>query len=151
MTSNIGARLITDTKTFGFGASDNDDSYDTIKGKVLGELKKAFRPEFLNRVDETIVFHQLNKENIESIADIMLKGMVKRLETSGIFAEYTNSLVKYIADEGFDLVYGARPLKRAIQSKIEDKLAEEMLDNAVSEGDKILIDIKDGKLTVEKK
>ena len=151
MTSNIGARLITDTKTFGFGASDTDDSYDTIKEKVLGELKKAFRPEFLNRVDETIVFHQLTKENIESIADIMLKGMVKRLEASGIIAEYTKELVKYIANEGFDLVYGARPLKRAIQSKIEDKLAEEMLDNAVSEGDKILIDIKDGKLTVEKK
>ena len=150
MTSNIGARLITETKTFGFGVSDNDDSYDSIKEKVLGELKKAFRPEFLNRVDETIVFHQLTKENIESIADIMLKGMVKRLETSGIFAEYSNELVKYIAGEGFDPVYGARPLKRAIQSKIEDKLAEEMLDNAVTEGDKILIDIKDGKLTVEK-
>ena len=150
MTSNIGARLITDTKTFGFGVSDNDDSYDTIKEKVLGELKKAFRPEFLNRVDEMIVFHQLNKENIENIADIMLKSMVKRLEVSGIFAEYTKELVKYIADEGFDLVYGARPLKRAIQSKIEDKLAEEMLDNAVTEGDRILIDIADGNLTVEK-
>ena len=151
MTSNIGARLITDTKTFGFGVSEgDDDNYENIKNKVLGELKKAFRPEFLNRVDETIVFHQLNKENIENIANIMLKSMVKRLEVSGIYAEYTNELVKYIADEGFDSVYGARPLKRAIQSKVEDRLAEEMLNNAVTEGDKILIDIKDGKLTVEK-
>ncbi len=153
MTSNIGARLITDTaKTFGFGASEDADAnnYERIKENVLGELKKAFRPEFINRVDEIIVFHQLSKENIESIADIMLKGMVKRLESSGVFAEYTPELVKYIADAGFDSVYGARPLKRAIQSKIEDKLAEEMLDSSVKEGDKILIDVEDGKLMVKK-
>ena len=153
MTSNIGARLITDTaKTFGFGSSDNEesDNYDRIKENVLGELKKAFRPEFINRVDEIIVFHQLGKDDIESIADIMLKGMVKRLKSNGIDARYTPELVKYIAGEGFDSVYGARPLKRAIQSKIEDRLAEEMLDASVNEGDKILIDIADGKLTVTK-
>ena len=153
MTSNIGARLITDTaKTFGFGASDDAEtnSYERIKENVLSELKKAFRPEFINRVDEIIVFHQLNKEHIENIADIMLKGMVKRLAASGIYAEYTPELVKYVAEAGFDSVYGARPLKRAIQSKVEDKLAEEMLDSAVVEGDKILIDYKDEKLTVVK-
>ena len=153
MTSNIGARLITDTtKTFGFGASEESDenNYERIKENVLGELKKAFRPEFINRVDEIIVFHQLNKEHIENIADIMLKSMVKRLAASGIYAEYTPELVKYIADAGFDSVYGARPLKRAIQSKVEDKLAEEMLDSAVAEGDKILIDVKDQKLIVKK-
>ncbi len=152
MTSNVGARLITETKSFGFGTSDDAGAnYDKIKDDVLGELKRAFRPEFLNRVDEIIVFHQLSKEDTEKISALLLDGMVKRLEASGIFAEYTPALVTYIADEGFDSVYGARPLKRAIQSKVEDRLAEEMLDNSICEGDNIIIDIKDGKLAVSKK
>ena len=152
MTSNIGARLITEPKTFGFGAAEKsaNENYDKIKSDVMGELKKAFRPEFLNRVDDIIVFHPLTQEDIEKIASILLDNMTKRLKDNGITAAYTPAVVSYIAKEGFDPVYGARPLRRAIQSKVEDALAEEMLDNNISEGDSIQIDMKDGKISVVK-
>jgi len=152
MTSNIGARLITEPKTFGFGSSENSESksYEKIKGDVLGELKRAFRPEFLNRVDDIIVFHPLTKDDIEKIADILLKNMLKRLKDNNITASYTHEVVGFIAKEGFDPIYGARPLRRAIQSKVEDALAEEMLDNNVNEGDNIVIDYKDNKISISR-
>lgn len=152
MTSNIGARHITEQKTFGFGTSENTESsnYEKIKDNVMSELKKAFRPEFLNRVDDIIVFHPLTKDDIEKIADILLKNMVKRLESNNIHSRYTQNVVEYIAKEGFDPVYGARPLRRAIQSKVEDALAEEMLDQCIAEGDSIIIDIEEGKVKISK-
>ncbi|MCI9625930.1 MAG: ATP-dependent Clp protease ATP-binding subunit [Clostridia bacterium] len=151
MTSNTGARLITANKRLGFGSSDDQlRDYESIKNDVMGELKQAFRPEFLNRVDDIIVFHQLTEDNIASIAKIMLDGLMNRLAGNGIAASYTQEVVSFVAKEGFDPVYGARPLRRAIQSKIEDALAEEMLDLRIGEGDSIVIDIKEDKVTVQK-
>ncbi len=152
MTSNIGARLITETKTFGFGISDDSESknYEKIKDNVMGELKKSFRPEFLNRVDDTIVFHPLTAEETEKIAQLMLNEMVKKLDSNGIKAEFTENVTKFIAAEGFDPLYGARPLRRIMQSKVEDTLAEEMLDNSIASGDSIMIDYLDGKICIKK-
>ena len=134
MTSNIGARLITDKKTsFGFSsATDADEALESdVKNQVLEELKRHFRPEFLNRVDDTIVFSKLGLEDIKKIAKNMLKGLKKRLAALEIDAEFDESAITAVADAGFDKVYGARPLRRAIQSKIEDALSEKMLDGSI--------------------
>lgn len=153
MTSNIGARLITAQKGqklgFSSDADDENKSYDKIKDDVLGELKKNFRPEFLNRIDDIIVFHQLDEEEIKQIAALMLNTLKKRLAENGITAEFTDEAVSHIAKEGFDPVYGARPLRRAIQSKIEDLLAEKMLESHIKSGDTITVDVSDGELVVK--
>ena len=133
MTSNVGAKLITENQTnLGFfgGEETEQPKNEQIKEKVLSELKNVFRPEFLNRVDDIIVFNRLNKEDICRIAGNLLDILKKRLEDIGITAEFTDEAVKAVADAGFDEVYGARPLKRAIQSKIEDAVSEKMLDLA---------------------
>lgn len=147
MTSNIGARLITEkTTSLGFGSESTDDGdYDKIKASVLSELKKVFRPELLNRIDEIIVFKKLDKDDIKNITRIMLENLKKRLLTMNITADFTDSAVEHLADAGFDPVYGARPLRRAIQSQIEDLISDEMLSGNVSEGDSITIDCEGGK------
>ena len=152
MTSNIGARLITDKKqSFGFGmVQTEDDDYNTVKTTVLAELKKAFRPEFLNRVDDTVVFHKLSKEEIKEIARKMLSGLSRKLEALGINANFDDSAVSAIADAGFDEIYGARPLRRAIQSKIEDNLSEKMLDGTIKNGDSVVCSFKDNEFIFEK-
>ncbi|MBR2846511.1 MAG: AAA family ATPase, partial [Clostridia bacterium] len=151
MTSNIGASKITEPKTFGFGQEETEKAnYETIKENVMSELKKSFRPEFLNRVDDTIVFHPLTKPEIKKIAAILLDGMIKRLAENDITATYTDNVVEFISKEGFDPVYGARPLRRAIQAKVEDALAEEMLDNNIKLGDAIKIDCVRGKIKITK-
>ena len=151
LTSNIGAKLITDTdKKLGFTDSGSEDkTYEKIKENVLGELKKAFRPEFLNRLDDIIVFHRLSRENVKEIAVLLLDGLKKKLLSLGITATFTENLTDYICDAGFDEVYGARPLKRAIQSKVEDALAEYMLDNKLPEGSEVTIDYADGKVEIK--
>ncbi len=137
MTSNIGARLITDKKVnFGFTANENE-SDTNLKDKVLSELKEAFRPEFLNRVDDIIVFNKLSHEEIELIAEKMLDNLKKRLENLNIEIEFEKSAIIALADKGFDPIYGARPLRREIQSKIEDALSEKILDGSIKNGDKI--------------
>ncbi len=149
LTSNIGARLLTENdKRLGFADAAQDNSYEKTKEAVLGELKKAFRPEFLNRLDDIIVFHRLTEENVKEIAKILLSGLSEKLKANGIEAEFTENVADYISKEGFDPIYGARPLKRAIQSKIEDVLAEEMLDANIEDGSKITVDIQEGKLTL---
>ncbi len=151
MTSNIGASKITEPKTFGFGQEETEKAnYETIRENVMSELKKSFRPEFLNRVDDTIVFHPLTKPEIKKIAAILLDGMIKRLAENDITATYTDNVVEFISKEGFDPVYGARPLRRAIQSKVEDALAEEMLDSNIKLGDSIKIDCVRGKIKITK-
>ncbi len=146
MTSNLGARQITERKSLGFSAGDDGErDYKEIKSDVMGEVKQAFRPEFLNRIDEIIVFHQLSHENIKEIAGKLLDQMTKRLLENKISAEITDEAVDKIAKEGFDPIYGARPLKRAIQSEIEDRIAEAMLSGDVKAEDTILIDVKDEK------
>lgn len=130
MTSNVGARLITEKQnSLGFSAgSSAEKSKERLKDLVLDELKKVFKPEFLNRVDDIVVFDKLTSNDIEAIASRMLKGIKDRLCDLNINAEFTENAVKAIAKEGYDPVYGARPLRRAIQSKIEDKLSEKILE-----------------------
>lgn len=140
MTSNVGAKLITNAgnSALGFKGEEGDGtmSQSAIKDAVMGELKKCFRPEFLNRVDDIIVFEQLNKDDIKEIARRMLKTLKNRVHDMGIELSFDDSAIEKIADEGFDPVYGARPLRRAIQSQIEDKLSEEMLDGRITSGNK---------------
>ncbi len=139
MTSNIGARLITDKKvSFGFTPEGGDAEEKDIKEKVLNELKNHFRPEFLNRVDDTVVFTKLSKDDIEKIAENMLLGLKERLSELEIEAEFRKEAVSAIADAGFDKVYGARPLRRAIQSKIEDPISEKILDGSIKKGGKLI-------------
>ncbi len=152
MTSNLGARLLTESKSLGFSAGDTDIKKDQskIKSDVMGELKKAFRPEFLNRIDDTIVFTQLDREDIKKIASKMLELLKERLQSNEITAEFTENVLEHLAKVGFDPTYGARPLRRAIQSDIEDILAEKMLDGTVKKGDTITIDYQEDKFTVTK-
>ncbi|MBE5039367.1 ATP-dependent Clp protease ATP-binding subunit [Ructibacterium gallinarum] len=154
MTSNLGARQITERKSLGFSAADEEAEergYEEIKADVMAEVKKAFRPEFLNRIDEIIVFHQLSNENIREIAGKMLKQLSSRLADNKIQAEFTEEAISKIADEGFDPVYGARPLRRAIQSKIEDMIAEEMLEGNVKAGDSVVVTVENNAFVCKKK
>ncbi|WP_085833217.1 ATP-dependent Clp protease ATP-binding subunit [Clostridium merdae] len=149
MTSNVGARLITEKKgSLGFASEDNQkvDS-EKVKELVLGELKSTFRPEFLNRVDDIIVFHKLSDENIREIAGRMLQILQKRLREIGISATFTESAIAEIAKEGFDPIYGARPLRRAIQTKLEDRLSELMLEGKVRAGTQIVCSYENGEFS----
>ncbi len=151
MTSNLGARLITENKSLGFSAGDDNSSdrdYSKIKSDVTGELKRAFKPEFLNRIDDIIVFSQLNREDIKQIAGKMLDVLKERLIANEITATFTDAALDRIASVGFDPVYGARPLRRAIQSDIEDMLAEKMLDGCINKGDTISIDFANDKFAI---
>ena len=152
MTSNIGARLITDKTTLGFSAGDKKEEsqkeYETIKKDVMGELKKQFRPEFINRIDEIIVFHKLNDEDIKQIIDIMLNQVTKRMKAKDIELEIDNSVKELIAKKGVDTDYGARPLKRAIQNILEDKIAEEILDGNIKPNKKAVIKAEDDKIVI---
>ena len=141
MTSNVGARMITEKKSLGFGESVSKADSD-IKNDVMAELKRQFKPEFLNRVDDIIVFHKLSKNDIKQIASRLLKNVSKLLESREIAVEFTDAAVEKIADEGFDDVYGARPLKRAIQTKIEDALSEGMLDGKIKDGKHYTCDVE---------
>ena len=138
MTSNVGARLITDKQTsLGFSLSSNDMDKEKLRETVLEELKKVFKPEFLNRVDDTIVFNKLTNDDIKRIAKNMLENVKARAQALDIEVVFSEDAIAAISDEGFDPVYGARPLRRAIQSKIEDKLSEEMLKGDVKPGEKV--------------
>lgn len=142
MTSNVGARRITETHRLGFGALDGQPGEDQkrIQSEVMDELKKAFRPEFLNRVDDILVFHQLTQEDIREIARRMLGSLDKRLGDLGMSCRISDAAIAEVARSGFDPVYGARPLRRAIQAQIEDPLAEQMLEGRFQAGDTIQID-----------
>ena len=153
MTSNVGARLITERQqNLGFADSgDNDETdYVQIKQNVMGELKQVFRPEFLNRVDDIIVFRKLTQNDIEKIAGNMLETLKKRVAGLDIAMDVTPQAVEKIAQVGFDPVYGARPLRRAIQSKMEDLLSEEMLEGKFKAGDHITISVDGDRFYIEK-
>jgi ATP-dependent Clp protease ATP-binding subunit ClpC len=150
MTSNVGADLIRKNSTLGFtAAQDAGGDYVNMKDKVLGELKKSFRPEFLNRIDETIVFHSLDEAHIAQIVTLMADDLRKRLKEQQIEFNLTDNAKAFLAKEGFDPAYGARPLRRAIQKHIEDRLSEELLRGTITKGDTLTIDEKDGELTVD--
>ena len=148
MTSNIGARLITEKKqSFGFGDNSPQEGGNAdIKESVLAELKSAFRPEFLNRVDDIIVFNKLSRTEIRDIAKNMLADLSKRLDNLGIKITFTDSVLDRIADNGFDPIYGARPLRRYIQTEVEDVLSEKILDGSIKKCDNVICDLKDDKI-----
>lgn len=152
MTSNVGASMITSTSKLGFSTSDDEskDKYEKLKDTVSEEMKKAFRPEFLNRIDETIVFAHLTQEEIRQIVDLMLKDLFKRLAERELSVEVTDEVKDHLAKNGYSEAYGARPLRRLIQRKIEDNLAEEILTGKYSSGDTIRLTLVDDKITFEK-
>lgn len=154
MTSNVGADTIRKGGGLGFHTTDAtavaQDEYELMKKRVTDELKRSFRPEFLNRIDEIIVFHQLTKVEIRQIVDLMVNELATRLKEYGLDIHLTDTAKDLLADEGFDPAFGARPLRRAIQRKIEDELSEKMLQGTFGTGDRVLVDAEDGKLAFSK-
>ena len=153
MTSNIGARLITDKKNLGFSNEKNEEDiqkeYENTKKDVLSELKKEFRPEFLNRIDEVIVFHKLSDKDIRDIIDILLKQVTSRMEEQGYKIHFKSEVKDLIAKEGTNKSYGARPLKRTIQNLIENKLAEFILDGSIRKNSEVILDVEDDKIVIK--
>ena len=141
MTSNAGAESISFPKRLGFGAvADEKADYKVMKDRVMEEVKHIFKPEFINRIDEIIVFHPLNKGHMKDIVTIMLKEIMKRTkEQMNITLSVDEAAKEFLINKGYDEKYGARPLRRTIQSCLEDRLAEEILDGAVKEGDEVLV------------
>ncbi|MFA1821628.1 ATP-dependent protease ATP-binding subunit ClpC [Virgibacillus oceani] len=139
MTSNVGASELKRNKYVGFNLGDEGQEHEDMKNKVLDELKKAFRPEFLNRIDETIVFHSLEKKHMKDIVTLMVKQLQNRLKEQEIEFTLTDKALEKIANEGFEPEYGARPLRRSIQKNIEDLLSEELLKENISKGEKVKI------------
>lgn len=151
MTSNVGARNISENKKLGFAtsATERKENYEDIKKNVMQELKRTFRPEFLNRIDDIIVFHQLEEEHIKHIVTLMMDNLIQRLKAQNIKINITDPAKTVLAKEGFDPVYGARPLRRAIQSKVEDKLAEEMLEGKIKPGDEVTVAVKENDILIK--
>jgi len=148
MTSNVGAETIKKDSSFGFVTHNAETDYKQMKSRVMSELKRNFRPEFLNRVDEVIVFHSLTIEEIKEIVILMANELRTRLKEQGIDFILSDAAKDYLAKEGYDPNYGARPLRRAIQKHIEDKLSEELLKGNIKKGDTVNIDVLDGNLIV---
>ncbi|MFP4164424.1 MAG: ATP-dependent Clp protease ATP-binding subunit [Chitinispirillaceae bacterium] len=151
MTSNAGTRDVKKAGTVGFGKPSATNEYESMKGKVLDELKRIFNPEFLNRVDETIVFAPLGKKEIAQIVDIQLNEVQERLADRDIKLEYTPEVKKFLVDQGYDPVLGARPLRRSIQRSVEDPLAEEFLQENFGDGDTIKLELKKDHIAFKKK
>ena len=149
LTSNVGAAALKTNKYVGFNIQDEGQDYKDMKGKVMEELKRAFRPEFLNRIDETIVFHSLEKKHLTEIVSLMADQLINRLKEQDIFLELTEAAKEKIAKEGFDPEYGARPIRRALQKHVEDFLSEELLKGNVQKGQKVVLDLVDGALTIK--
>ena len=151
MTSNVGAEALKKNKYVGFNIQDGEQKFKDMKGKVLEELKKAFRPEFLNRIDEIIVFHSLEKDQLKQIVSLLTDQLTKRLKEQGIDLELTEKAKEKLAEEGYDPEYGARPLRRAIQKNIEDRLSEELLKGNVRPGQSVVIDVENNEFVVKTK
>lgn len=148
MTSNLGATALRDDKSVGFNAKDVKQDYKEMEKRIREELKNSFRPEFLNRIDESIVFHSLAKDELHEIVKLMVNAIVKRLKDLDIHVKVTPAAVDVIAKAGFDPEYGARPIRRAIQKEIEDKLSEEMLSGTVKYGDSVTIGARNGEIRI---
>lgn len=146
MTSNLGATTLRDEKSVGFGAVDNRHDYQAMKKQILEELKRAFKPEFINRIDETLVFHQLERDDLNEIVKLLANGVIKRLEDLGIELKITSAAIETLVNEGYDPEYGARPLKRTLQSEVEDLLSDELLAGNIKDGDKITIGSRKDKI-----
>ena len=151
MTSNLGATALRDEKSVGFGAKDVSDDYEAMAAKVRETLNKTFRPEFLNRLDETVVFHSLNKEEIHQIVKLMAKNIIDRIKEQNINLKITPAAIDIVAETGFDAEYGARPIRRVLQDKIEDLLSEELLAGNIETGATVTIGAKKGEITIKVK
>ena len=157
MTSNIGARIITDKKTLGFSNETKNDAnnkneqkeYENIKKEVMAELKREFRPEFINRIDEIIVFHKLNDEEISKIIELMLNEVKNRMKAQKYEIEFSPKVKELIAKKGIDKAFGARPLKRTIQNLVEDKIAEAILDGVVKKGKEAKLDCEGDEVVIK--
>jgi len=150
MTSNIGADIIQQHGSIGFKANTQDTTYQDIKEKLLEEVRKTFRPEFLNRIDDIIIFNPLSKEDISQIVDIELEPLYRKLAQRGVNLKLTSKAKDYLAGQGFDTHYGARPLKRTIQKYLQDPLSLKLLDGSLKEGAKVVVDIDESKNIVFK-
>ena len=140
LTSNVGAELIKRQTSLGFGATSAEDGdYDGMKEKILGDAKKAFKPEFLNRLDELVVFHMLEKEDLMTIVDLEIQKLVDRLEEKGITSELDDTAKEFLIEEGYDPAYGARPMRRAVERHLEDPLAEHLLRGDIQQGDTVKV------------
>ena len=156
MTSNLGSDLIKRETTMGFSVKSDDaqteeGSYQRMKDKVMEEVKRFFRPEFLNRIDATVVFHQLTRVEILEIVDLMMNQVRKELEDKQVELEITDAARDYLGETGFDPVMGARPLRRLIQNEVEDRLSDEILSGRLSAGDIALVDVEDGSIVIRAK
>ena len=156
MTSNLGSDLIKRDTTLGFGVKSDSaqtaqQSYERMKEKVMDEVRRFFRPEFLNRLDATVVFHQLDKEQIHAIVDLMVNMVQKELEDRNVTLEITEAAREYLGEKGFDPVLGARPLRRVIQNEVEDTLSDELLSGRLCDGDVAVVDVEDDKIVIHSK
>ena len=153
MTSNIGAETISKGSAIGF-ASRSDETkiqemeYEKMKEKLLEELKKTFRPEFLNRIDSVMVFHSLNKENIRKIVDLMLATVIQQLKEKGMKLDVTDTAKDFLGEKGYDEAFGARPLRRLIQDVVEDKLSDSLLRGQFRPGDTVIVDVEGEEIVV---
>jgi ATP-dependent Clp protease ATP-binding subunit ClpC len=150
MTSNLGTRDIQKGPGIGFAITGNDQlTYDRMKEKVMEELKRSFRPEFLNRIDEVIVFHSLTRGDVKSIVDLMMKRVREQLKAKDIEIELTDASKELLAEKGYDVSLGARPLRRTIQRLVEDPLSEKLLWKEFKAGQTIIVDAHDGEVVFE--
>lgn len=152
MTSNVGASTIKKQKTLGFSIAEDRhlEQYEMMKENIMDELRQQFKPEFINRIDDIIVFHSLTDADLDKITDLMLKDVAKRIEEREIYLKFSDETVKFMTKSGSDTVYGARPLRRAITKELEDTLSEEMLKGNIARGDEVLVEMKDNKLVYTK-
>lgn len=151
MTSNLGATTLRDKKTVGFGAeskTDDKENYQLMKQTIEAQMKRFFKPEFLNRIDETVIFHELNARQVQSIVKLMANDLLKRIQDLGIKIKMTNAAIELVAKNGFNPEYGARPIRRALQSEVEDKLSEAILSGDIKSGDDVSIGASKGKITI---
>jgi ATP-dependent Clp protease ATP-binding subunit ClpC len=146
MTSNVGAELIKRQTTMGFGAPSDDGDYDTMRDKILEETKRVFKPEFLNRLDEIIVFHSLGKPDLMRIVDLEVGKVKRRLQLKEIEIMLDSAAHEFVIEKGYDPTYGARPMRRAVERYLEDPLAEELLRGSVKAGDLVQVSVDNGKL-----
>ena len=152
MTSNAGAKAIVEPKKLGFAAKEDPaGDYKRMKQNVMDEVKTIFRPEFLNRLDEIIMFKPLTKDNVGKIVDLMVKELSDRLADQELSLELTDAAKQMVVDNGYDPVYGARPLKRYLQNYVETLTAKKILSGDVHAGDTIVLDVRDGEFTVSTK
>jgi len=149
MTSNLGTRDIQKGPGIGFATGDEQVTYDRMKDKVMEELKRSFRPEFLNRIDEVIVFHSLTRENVKEIVDLLMKRVREQLKAKDVDIELTEAAKDLLAEKGYDPALGARPLRRTIQRLVEDPLSEKLLWKEFKAGETIMVDARDGEIVFE--